>query len=776
MPAYPPTNWLGLEPLPDLIPTLTQAEQQALAGRQAYYQAHRWARVAECQERLSRLVSPFDLIFSRVGGHPTEYRVALNILMTEMHRCQTPWWTWPEAHWCQLLQPSRAAFGQCHGHSDRHDGPAGRLLLLACAYLPGNFGAFAHVGQFAQVAFARRVFGTEPLQTAIQRVAAEMKRMGLGASLIKYTMHTVVAYALLLARSPNLGDLSAGLLERVRSEMAPSFRKVCVPLSRTLCRLGILAQPLSPARMGAHPRSGINDTVPVEWLAWCDRWLAASTQAPKTRKAKFTILMKVGRWLATHYPEVTSPEQWARDLAAQWVAAVDRMTVGDWIHPASHLPPRLFGKPIMPNTKATFLATLRTFFIDCQQWGWIPTRFDPRRSIITPRSVQALRGPNPRVIADAVWAKLIGAGLSLTKADLPATVHRIRRKGLPPEGYAEVRPQPWYPLELVRALTLTWLFGGLRSDEIKRLRVGCIRWQAPDPSSTANLPHERPITPDRVCLLEVPVHKTGTAFVKPVDRLVGEAINAWEQIRPPAVAGWDMKTGESVQFLFVYRGKRIGQSYINDTIIPMLCRKAGVPEADTRGPITSHRARPTIATQLYNAREPMNLFELQAWLGHYSPESTQHYVKITPTKLAEAYQDAGYFDRNVRMIEVLLDQEAIQSGAAANGEPWKYYDMGHGYCTYDFFDQCPHRMACAKCSFYRPKTSAKGQLLEGKTHLQRMLQAIPLLDDERAAVEDTVGAMDALLQRLADVPTPDNGQSTTTLIPLPVITHQTSVE
>ena len=35
-----------------------------------------------------------------------------------------------------------------------------------------------------------------------------------------------------------------------------------------------------------------------------------------------------------------------------------------------------------------------------------------------------------------------------------------------------------------------------------------------------------------VCLLDIPVHKTGRAFTKPVDPLVGEAIAAWEAVRP----------------------------------------------------------------------------------------------------------------------------------------------------------------------------------------------------------------------------------------------------
>src|SRR2546423_9442968 len=150
----------------------------------------------------------------------------------------------------------------------------------------------------------------------------------------------------------------------------------------------------------------------------------------------------------------------------------------------------------------------------------------------------------------------------------------------------------------------------------------------------------------------------------------------------------------------------------------------------------------------------MTLFELQAWLGHRSPESTQHYARITPTTLAKAYNDAGYFARNVRTIEVLIDRKAIASGAAAKGTPWQYFDLGHGLCTYSFFEQCPHRMACARCDFYVPKESSRAQLLEARDNLQRMLAEIPLTDDERAAVEDGTTAVDRLIDRLTDVPTP----------------------
>ena len=87
-------------------------------------------------------------------------------------------------------------------------------------------------------------------------------------------------------------------------------------------------------------------------------------------------------------------------------------------------------------------------------------------------------------------------------------------------------------------------------------------------------------------------------------------------------------------------------------------------------------------------------------------------------------------------------------------KPWKRYDLGDGYCTYDFFAKRPHRLACARCPFYLPKDSTKGQLLEVKAGIEQMLEQLDLTDDERAALEGDRDAVTALAERLADVPTP----------------------
>ncbi|WP_254402454.1 hypothetical protein [Streptomyces sp. AC555_RSS877] len=63
-------------------------------------------------------------------------------------------------------------------------------------------------------------------------------------------------------------------------------------------------------------------------------------------------------------------------------------------------------------------------------------------------------------------------------------------------------------------------------------------------------------------------------------------------------------------------------------------------------------------------------------------------------------------------------------------------------------------MACERCDFHTPTAFSKGQLLEAEENLQEMLAAIPLKDDERAAVDDGQAALDQILERLTEVRTP----------------------
>ncbi|HEV7376514.1 MAG TPA: tyrosine-type recombinase/integrase [Pyrinomonadaceae bacterium] len=692
---------------------------------------------------LARLIKPITDVSRHTCDTPTHSVAATRVLLFEMLRRDNSFWIWSAEEWIETIGQDADSFGARHRISTDT-----RQLIMAAAYLLCGFTEMAAVGRFYRYAFAVRVFGQEAMQTAMKQVEEALHGLGYSSTILKSNLHNLVGEALLINRSPLLDELTYEVLERVRQHNpTPHAARTSVAFSRALHSLGVIGQPLPPAGRSPvkynHYEPG--SRVAPEWVTWCDRWRKTSTSSERTRANVHTMLIKAGRWLAYEHPEIESPAQWTRELAAEFVAAVDRMKVGQYLHRESHhIPEAKKGKPLMSNSKVGVITAVRVLFRDCQEWNWITRRFDPIRAIPIPRKLLAQRKPSPRVIADDVWAKLLWAGLNLTVADLPVCTYRAG-EGSRPKNAA------WYPLAMVRAIVVTWLFAGLRNDEIRRLRVGCVRWQRQNDNS----PHaEDEDVKGTVCLLDVPVNKTGAAFSKPVDRYVGEAIELWEHTRPAQPPRLDAKTGSMEHLLFMYRGKGIGPDYVNNTIIPMLCEKAGVPTADARGNLTSHRARSTIASQLFNAKEPMSLFELQEWLGHRSVSSTQYYARITPTKLAQSYRDAGYFERNRRTIEVLIDQEAIRSGSVADGEPWKYYDLGHGYCTYDFFEQCPHRMACAKCSFYVAKESSRAQLLEAKANLERMMQEIPLQEEERAAVEDGLAAVERLYAKLVDVPTP----------------------
>jgi integrase len=656
----------------DCTPHLTQIERDMLTRYAEAYKFYRYGRTMSFGAALDRLVRPLNDTLDYTGITTYRRKYILLFFLREMAERQRSFWGWTTEEWIDSIDARRPA---------RQDAVA--IAYLLCGFSDLHRLKSDHV---VYSCLARKIFGTEHTNNISDRVQRLLLEWGYAAKGTRAQVMRTIFECLLFIRSPHLQDISLDHLRSVIARRPPRTGTYCAfAISRVLAKIGAIPESMEIERpfIVKADLPEITEGVHQEWAKMCRRWLDTSTLSDRHRRKSYYSLLNVGRWLAQTHPEITSPADWTRELAAEAVAITCQLRAGDWCTSAPvHIKNQ--GHALAPSTYAGRLSILRTFFRDLQEWELIPRRFDPIRSFVTPKNVLAKIGPNPRIIADDVWAKLVWAGLNLTAEDLPKR-GPFRRKPL----------ESSYPVELCRALAVTWLFAGLRNNEILRLRLGCVRWQKEDVSVPGS---GETLSSGAVCMLDVPVSKTSTAFTKPVDPVVGEMISAWENVRPNGMTLPDRKTGEMVDFLFLYRLTVVGQSYLNNVLIPTLCRKAGVPTADVRGNITSHRGRSTIASQLFNAKEPMTLFELQEWLGHSTPAATQHYAKITPTKLAKSYADAGYFARNLRAIDVLVDQEVVRNGRAAT-EPWKFYDLGHGYCTYDFFEQCPHRMACAKCDF-----------------------------------------------------------------------------
>jgi len=726
----------------DRASTLSRCEREALInelpGALRGHQGRRTSYIAQI-DALIRLRKPIEdatRLMDYADPRPPED--AMRLLLNSCSKLGCSFWAWDEPTWRSVLGVTPKQFNQFHDPLKLH--PASRQAAIATAYLLRCFTNVASLKEVQWVGLAQRVFGKDRIISCLEPITTLASQWGYHKDWI---FRSFIAEALLAAERPDLESLSAELIARVTHSRCSDRGRdgISYRLRRLLGEMGIL--PANAKAVDEEYAAVLRErrvaNVPPYWTAAVERWEALTVQGDRCKIRNRAILFKMGRWSHAEYPQVSSLDEWTRDMAVHYVSMVSNLTIGEHVTRTVNIRSKL-GKPTSVGTKVSYLQTPRRFFGEIQEWGWITRRFDPRRVFRPPRAIRSMIGPAPRTIADESWAKLLWAGLNLTTEDFSPSVRNelinagLRAKSLGPSHY---------PLEMMQALAIVWLFAGLRSDEIVRLRVGCAR---PEPS-----PQRSPNK--RACwMLDVPVNKTFTAFTKPVDAVVGEAIKAWEAVRPDQPTSIDAKTGEQVHVLFSVRARSVSRAYLNLFLIPILCHKAGVPRSDSRGRLTSHRARATIATQLFTARDPMSLDELQAWLGHRNATSTQHYVAFTPTRLAKAYKDAAYFQRNLRMIDVLIDQDAVRQGAGS--APWRYYDLGHGLCSYDFFDQCPHRMACAKCDFYIPKDSSRAQLLESKTGIVRMLQEIPLTDEERLAVEGDKGALEKLLTRLEAVPVP----------------------
>lgn len=651
------------------------------------------------------IVRPLISLAERSGITSRRTDGSILTILQEMVRQRTTFWQWNQEEWRLLL--SRRLLS--------------RPYVAAVAY---HFGCsrepliFAMAGTYAEAIFGSGVFLQE-----LARLRKVLRSLGYAEAHLQNVLPSTLGHLLLENGDPRLESLSIELLLRGQGHRVDGVARGVGKISNGLAALGLIDTPL---RMRNYVGWKEKDTTDVgsEWALWCGRWRETSTNRPRTRESNYSIILRIGLWLKRHHPNVRSPADWDIPLCADFLAAVNGMTVGQWeLASAGSRNRTRYGIPIAANSKHTFLHALRKFLIDVEVWGWVKLRIRPHHHLATPRTVSFASRVNPRVIDDAAWLKLIWASLNIERADLLSEIH--------------------YPLAMIEAMAVVWTHAGLRQNEIKRLVVGCARGQHED---ILNDDGSR-VPSGTLCYLDVPASKTFQAFVKPLAAIVKDRIDAWEKERPANQAALiDERTGERVRFLFQFRGRKPGGDILNRTIIPLLCAKAGLPTFDSRGTITSHRGRASAVTALASVPKGMSLIELMQWSGHSSPTSTMHYIRIRPTKLAASFAQA---DHMAHMVSVLIDHEMA---GKQSGQPYAFYDLGDSYCTNPFWSTCPHRMACAGCDFNLPKESARGQALESKASIRRYLEEVPLSADERGIVEGDLAKIDGLIKKLASVP------------------------
>jgi hypothetical protein len=215
----------------------------------------------------------------------------------------------------------------------------------------------------------------------------------------------------------------------------------------------------------------------------------------------------------------------------------------------------------------------------------------------------------------------------------------------------------------------------------------------------------------------------------------------------------DPKDHTLVDSLFCFRGARMGRQFLNDSLIPALCKRAGVPQSDARGTITSHRARSTIATML--RRNGLSLEDISEFLGHANPEMVRAYARTDPFRFG---RDLNRANDLMRIVEGMIDTRAAKAG-----KPTVFFFLGRGedgqarFCGNPAWEKCTHRLACLKCPMYvgASQASRLAERLAVRDEIFKFQTQVAMIPQEKAAVEGDLETLTALIEAEADIPPPE---------------------
>ncbi len=677
----------------DRHPNLTEEEKELMqqyATAPAFFMTG--GRARNVLHRLERFEAPFLDIVRLTSPMDTTVTAARRYLFTWMVQKEQAFWAWPKDVWVEVIQN---APGVKHTSGTRF-----WMLLLAYLFCDVLYiGACTVYGTIAELIFGKSVVATEvdKVRTPLVEAgyAADQKEGG--------RLQWVTALCMLVNRHPSIEAFSSHLLTTVYELLAQiegaaqdKGRWALMRLQTSLCYLGVLDEPVildtSHEKAAYLPALWQNDpTVDPAWLAWVSAFYDQTpTYDERRRRQMCYSLLMAGRWLKQYHPGVREPADWNEALAVEYVTYTCQAKLGDLLLPANtrSLHFQRIPQQLSPRTIDGRLIFMRSFFshlqrrtytVNGKQYPKLHLTWLPHEAFRTPDTVLAACQPNPKDIAEDTWFKLIWAACTLTKDKL----HAHSRN-------------PQYPLAYYRAAALIWVTAARRSDEIRRLNVGCVRREwAPEMRDE----HGVPIEPaEELCYLRIPTNKMRGEFYVPVPAYVADAIEVWESVRPPNQGTLlDRKTHKPTQYLFQYRNELMGEKFLNGSVIPLLCKLAGVSQTDVVGRITSHRARATTATWMHKmGMAPADIGKL---LGHTDPlRSLPWYLREDRHRLGRAYRKANPLERYVAAI--------LDTNAHARQEPCVFYYLSDGpdgrprMCGNPHFSRCIHQLQCIECEAF----------------------------------------------------------------------------
>jgi len=186
---------------------------------------------------LSRFARPLYDCYALRRDDADGFSRFLRYMYGAMARTETPFWAWTQEEWLAALASAPAATGPTMRVW------SGELVSMRLvAYL--LCGRIVAGGRFSSTELARTVFGRERVTTECDRVAAVL--FGLdgegyaGGSDQRRGLSAVVAFGMLVQRSPSIDDFSRDTLRTARGLLSANQRPIMRQVARALVRLDIL--------------------------------------------------------------------------------------------------------------------------------------------------------------------------------------------------------------------------------------------------------------------------------------------------------------------------------------------------------------------------------------------------------------------------------------------------------------------------------------------------------------------------------------------------------
>ncbi len=276
------------------------------------------------------------------------------------------------------------------------------------------------------------LFSQEVLQAAIHKVMEPWLAMGYAENQRDYFVFTT-AFALLANRNPHLEALTTATLKNLyESNPNGRMRSTVGQLQKVLVSLHFLSVEEGKTTGGKPKLQLFQDEFVVgihpRWVAWLRAFWQQTPISQNNRREIIRHVLVAFRWVTQHYPHVTEPGQWTRELALRYVAYVcNEATVYEYVSPITQqrrvkqLEQRR-GEPLKATSKTARIKCLRGFFRCLQKYSYeIDGRVEPRLEIswnpddalATPEHVRAQIQPNPRNVEEEAWLKLVWTACTL---------------------------------------------------------------------------------------------------------------------------------------------------------------------------------------------------------------------------------------------------------------------------------------------------------------------------------------------------------------------------